>query len=46
MLRLNRKITLQNVFFGGYAEQFDGPGNDLFLALKLDERAERRFIEH
>src|SRR5262249_35778554 len=46
MLRLNRKITLQNIFFGGYAEQFDGLSDNLFLALKLDERAERRFIEH
>src|SRR4029434_816035 len=46
LICLNRKITLQNVFFGGYAEQFNGPGNNLLFALKLDERADRRFIKH
>src|SRR5215470_12639646 len=46
MLRLNRKITLQNVFIGGYAEQFDSPSDNLLFALELNERAERRFIEH
>src|SRR5262249_24547680 len=46
LLRLNRKITFQDVFRRRHAEQFNSSRDNLLLAFQLDECAERGFIKH